>query len=303
MPETDEKLLSQAEGIITAKACRGCHRPDDSVDENDGADLAPPLNRIAERRPGTWIRRFLRYPETIRPNQLDRMPQLNLTDYEVEVIARYLEHRATGQIESLPEVGPKRDAKPWYPKLITGRRLFVKYNCMNCHSLGKHQIRIQRDEDGKVVFQPSAERAPDLTHAWKRLRPAWLQAMLSHPPTWMPWSRMPELDIEAEDVEDLGWFIMNTTKIPTTEIKAADVEKLLKDKCSSCHGGGESARGLDLSTLQGLRKGGVDKIGLPLPVMIPYAENSPILKYKHEKAYLSVEEREMLREWVLAGAE
>ncbi|MCF6228627.1 MAG: cytochrome c, partial [Planctomycetes bacterium] len=118
-------------------------------------------------------------------------------------------HQAADNIAKLPKTELKREEKPKYGRMITARRLFSRYNCGNCHSLGKHRIIIQRDEDGKIVFQPGAERAPDLTNAHERLRPEWLHAMLTHPPTWMPWSRMPELDIEEEDIDDLAWYVMN----------------------------------------------------------------------------------------------
>ncbi len=268
--------------------------------------MAPPLARIAERRPGDWLRRFLRYPYTIRPHQAERMPQLGLSDFEVEVLARYLEWLARERISLLPAEGPAREAKPRQPRILTGRRLFVKYNCMNCHSLGGHKIRIQRDEQGNVVFQHGALQAPDLTNVWQRVRPQWLVAMIQHPPDWMPWSRMPELNVTEQDVQDLAWYLMNAIPSPTTQVTAVEVETLLKGRCAGCHGASNPARGLDLSSLKGLRSGAQDQYAIRYPAVVPYAENSPLLgrlARGDAEHTLQPEELARLREWILAGAQ
>ncbi|MCG3182075.1 MAG: hypothetical protein ICCCNLDF_00136 [Planctomycetes bacterium] len=267
--------------------------------------MAPPLARIAERRPGDWLRRFLHYPYTIRPHQAERMPQLGLSDFEVEVLARYMEWLARERIALLQAEGPAREAEPRHPRILTGRRLFVKYNCMNCHSLGDHKIRIQRDEQGKVVFQHGALQAPDLTNVWQRVRPQWLMAMIQHPPDWMPWSRMPELNVTEQDVQDLAWYLMNAIPSPVTQVTPGKVEALLHDRCAGCHGVGSSARGLDLSSLKALRLGVQDRFGNRYPAVVPFAENSPVLgrlaRGDAEHA-LQPEELTRLREWILAGA-
>jgi mono/diheme cytochrome c family protein len=305
LPATDGELAAEAEQIITRRACRGCHRPEDGTETESAANLAPPLARIAERRPGDWLRRFLRYPYTIRPHQLERMPQLGLSDREIEVLTRYLEWLTRDRIASLPTEGPSREAQPRYPRILTGRRLFVKYNCMNCHSLGQHQIRIQRDEQGNVVFQHGALQAPDLSNVWQRVRPQWLVAMIQHPPDWMPWSRMPELNVSEQDVQDLAWYLTNAVPSPATQVTAGDIQSLLRDKCASCHSGTDPARGLDLSSLAGLRRGAQDQYASRYPAVVPFAENSPLLgrlaRGDAEHA-LQPEELAQLREWILAGA-
>ncbi|MCB9933893.1 MAG: c-type cytochrome [Planctomycetes bacterium] len=305
LPTTDDELAAEAEGIIARRACRGCHRPDDGSDTASAANLAPPLARIAERRPGDWLRRFLRYPYTIRPHQPERMPRLGLDDREVEVLARYLEWLARERISLLPAVGPAREAKPRHPRLLNARRLLVKYNCMNCHSLGKHQIRIQRDEQGNVVFQHGALQAPDLTKVWQRVRPQWLVAMIQHPPDWMPWSRMPELNVTEQDVQDLAWYLLNAEPSPATRVTAPDVEALLKDRCAGCHNVDDPARGLDLSSSSGMRRGVLDDCGGRYPAVVPFAENSPLLgRLARGDAdhTLRAEDMARLREWILAGA-
>jgi len=267
--------------------------------------MAPPLARIAERRPGDWLRRFLRYPYKLRPHQAERMPQLGLSDFEVEVLARYMEWLARERIALLPAEGPAREANPRHPRILTGRRLFVKYNCMNCHSLGLHQIRIQRDEQGNVVFQHGALQAPDLSNVWQRVRPQWLVAMIKHPPDWMPWSRMPELNVTEQDVQDLAWYLMNAVASPVAQATAADTNALLQEHCTGCHDGDNPARGLDLSSLAGLRQGVLDDFGTHYPVVVPFAENSPLLGrlvFGDADHRLTPQELDRLKEWILAGA-
>lgn len=305
LPETAAELAVEAEGIITRRACRSCHRPDHATEAETSAIMAPPLARIAERRPGDWLRRFLRYPYKLRPHQAERMPQLGLSDFEVEVLARYMEWLARERIALLPAEGPAREANPRHPRILTGRRLFVKYNCMNCHSLGLHQIRIQRDEQGNVVFQHGALQAPDLSNVWQRVRPQWLVAMIKHPPDWMPWSRMPELNVTEQDVQDLAWYLMNAVASPVAQATAADTNALLQEHCTGCHDGDNPARGLDLSSLAGLRQGVLDDFGTHYPVVVPFAENSPLLGrlvFGDADHRLTPQELDRLKEWILAGA-
>ena len=305
LPSSERELAAEAEDIITRRACRACHRPDESAEVETTVNLAPPLSRIAERRPGAWLRRFLRHPYTIRPHQTERMPQLGLSDREIEVVARYLEWLARGRVAQLPAEGPMREPNPRYPRILTGRRLFARYNCMNCHSLGRHQIRIQRDDQGNVVFQHGALQAPDLTNVWQRVRPQWLVAVIQHPPDWMPWSRMPELNVGEQDVQDLAWFLMNGIPSPTTQVMANDVLALLKDKCATCHSGTSPARGLDLSSTAGLYLGAEDQFGNRYPPVVPFAENSPLLArlVRGDKDHtLPDADLAHLREWLLAGA-
>ncbi|MEZ5993953.1 MAG: c-type cytochrome [Planctomycetota bacterium] len=311
MPESASELAAEGEAIIARRACRACHRPDHEDQVDVAATLAPPLSRIAERRPVAWVRRFLRYPYTVRANQLERMPDLGLSDREVEVLALYLELQADKKLKLLPSAGPVREAKPRYARILNGRRLFVRYNCMNCHSLGKHQIRIQRDDDGNVVFQHGALQAPDLTNLWQRIRPEWLLTMIQHPTQWMPWARMPELDVTDEDANELAWYLMNAIPSPTTEVTGAQIATLLQQKCASCHGTDDPEQSLDLSSLAGLRRGAIDDLGNPRPTLVAFAENSPLLlhlngKKRHPKlpaqSVLSDEEYGQLESWVLAGA-
>lgn len=239
------------------------------------------------------------------------MPDLGLSDREIEILVRYLKLQAEAIVLALPASGPEREAKPRYPRILTGRGLFVRYNCMNCHSLGKHQIRIQRDDEGKVVFQHGALQAPDLTNLWQRVRPAWVVAAVQHPPVWMPWARMPDLDVTERDAEDLAWFLMNAIESPKTDVTGGQVETLLQQRCASCHGGAEPARGLDLSTLRGMRKGATDELGNPRPTVVPFAENSPLLYHLNGKKphpeltadqRLTDQQYREIESWVRAGA-
>ncbi|MBZ0135562.1 MAG: cytochrome c [Planctomycetes bacterium] len=311
IPASAADLTRKGEDIIARYACRSCHRPDTNTELAGAPELAPPLSRIAERRTGEWLRRYLHAPYPVRKNQLERMPNLALSDYDVELLARYLELLGTERLKLLPEFSLARETDPRRPRLLLGRSLFIRYNCMNCHSLGKHQIRIQRDAEGNVVFQHGALRAPDLTHAWQRLRPAWLLAVIQHPSDWMPWSRMPELNVTEEDAQDLAWYILNAIPSPPTDVTAARVAELLGDKCASCHGGNSPDAGLNLTSLDGLRRGAIDDLGNRREAVVPFAENSPLLgRMNGQKAHpqfpadaaLTDDELAELTNWVLAGA-
>src|SRR5208283_3066110 len=65
--------------------CYVCHRFN-----GYGGTLAPDLTNEGSRAQKKWIAEFLKNPQTLRPTLTFRMPQFNMTDDEVSVVADYL---------------------------------------------------------------------------------------------------------------------------------------------------------------------------------------------------------------------
>ncbi|MCC6573359.1 MAG: c-type cytochrome [Planctomycetes bacterium] len=330
LPNTPQAIAEMGAALVAAKNCNYCHRTDATqpVDhprincqhchqgKNVSDHLAPPLNRIAERRPPDWLRRFLRYPYAIRNHSAFRMPDLNLTDFEVDVAARYLE-QLSGASYQRTETAPReldefektyaRTDNPDAAKLNRGRELYVRHNCRSCHDIAGEKTTAVADASGHLP--QSALFAPDLTNVWQRVRPRWLAVAIRKPGEHMPWSGMTEpagmTDTEAGDI---AYYLINGAPSPKPTVNYAQVQEIFNNRCVSCHygphadatpamnpegGSGYLAvwnrypRQLSLESYGNAMRGshddlarieqGKEVIGRNRAVIVPYAANSPML--------------------------
>lgn len=343
IPEGAE-LLAAGEKIVRERNCNFCHRTERPAShpaardncqqchqyENRPEFLAPPLDRIAERRPESWLRRYLRYPYKLREHSPDVMPDLQLSDREVEILTRYMSVRAGDVIAGLPGTVVQRESSPSAAMLAQGKSLFERFTCGSCHSLTS-KAELVRKADGSLT-NPSARFAPDLGKAWTRLRPAWVVAAISEPEKWLPWSGMPKQNMTAGEAQTLAWYVLNAVPSPGPSVDYQRVLAILSARCNGCHYGpqenaqfatnpeggagwlatwGQHPRKLDLMSLQGLMRGAVDDLGRPRPTVVPYAENSPLLM--HLKGLkppvmpfgndpLPADEIAAIEKWILSGA-
>lgn len=74
-----------ARGLATfmKNGCHGCH-----AIANVGSPLAPNLSHIGRKHGPEYLRQWLRNPQSLRPSA--HMPTLELTDADIETLARYL---------------------------------------------------------------------------------------------------------------------------------------------------------------------------------------------------------------------
>lgn len=345
MPQSHEEFLAVGAELAAKHNCNFCHRteapathPPDRANcqqchqlRDRVENLAPPLTHIAERRTAEWIRRYLRYPYTIRDNSRDRMPDLLLTDYEIEVFTGYLLALAQDRIAALPTFAPAREETPDSTRLAKGRALWDKHLCGTCHSLGEHSVKPLYHADGKPVT-PAQVFAPRLDLAHARVRPNWLAAAIREPDKWLPWAGMTAGAITGSEADELAWYVMNAVPDPKTSITHDHVMAILMANCNGCHYGpqqnapeatnpeggagwlgtwGAKPRKLDLMTLEGVLRGAVDDLGKPRPSVVPYAENSPLLMHLNGRKQphmpmdtnpLPAAEIANIREWIMAGA-
>src|SRR5262249_1174787 len=154
--------------------CRGCHVLDDGAGGEVGPDFPLP-----GQKPGpAWGRTFLHAPPAcgkIYPWRTYRMPQLALTDGEIEVVARYL--AATGRRADAPIQIPDVASFP-AAKVEAGKNTFVLV-CAQCHALGK------------VVETPLAsQQGPDLIHVAGRVDYEWAKRWITDPKAFDPKTKM-----------------------------------------------------------------------------------------------------------------
>ena len=93
LAETGKKLYSNKYG------CNGCH----SIAE-DGGKVGPALDRAGFRLNGTWIYRWVKNPQAMKPET--RMPALGLSDADAKAVTMYL-----GTLRA-PKAEPSAEAKP-----------------------------------------------------------------------------------------------------------------------------------------------------------------------------------------------
>ncbi|MGH7206038.1 MAG: c-type cytochrome [Nitrospiraceae bacterium] len=78
------KLAELAKRLYTNKyGCNGCHR----IGEEGGV-VGPALDRAGFRLNHTWIYRWIKYPQSMKPDT--RMPNLGLSDQDAKAITMYL---------------------------------------------------------------------------------------------------------------------------------------------------------------------------------------------------------------------
>lgn len=173
-----EKAAEEGRRIVRARNCQGCH----SLEGEGGEKLAeivksefapPPLDPVGARIQSEWLFPFLKSPtNTIRPNVAVRMPTFGFTDDMANRLIRMF--AGISRIDQIFMTESER-RKPEAEMVNAGNRLFMKADCLLCHS----------------PSAPIETRAPDLGMAWGRLRSDWVSNWIANPPAMIPTTRMP----------------------------------------------------------------------------------------------------------------
>lgn len=78
-----DPLVSQGERAFKSQGCYGCHQVG-----KFGTPIGPDLSRVGGKYPVSYLARWLRDPESVRPAA--HMPKLELSAEEVQALAAYL---------------------------------------------------------------------------------------------------------------------------------------------------------------------------------------------------------------------
>jgi mono/diheme cytochrome c family protein len=165
--------------------CSVCHRFN-----GYGGTLAPDLTNEGSRAQKKWIAEFLKNPQTLRPTLTFRMPQFNMSDEGVSVLADYL-----SMVMQTPAVNPAAaDSKKYTPEMASlGKQLYeVKFQCQSCHTIGSA---------GGYV-------GPNLTNAGNWINPAWTEEWLKNPQSLVPGTIEPLRDFTDEERAALTAYLM-----------------------------------------------------------------------------------------------
>jgi mono/diheme cytochrome c family protein len=178
--------------------CYVCHRFN-----GYGGTLAPDLTNEGSRAQKKWIADFLKNPQTLRPTLTFRMPQFNMTDEEVSVLADYL-----SMVMQTPAVNPAGvDSKQFTPQMASlGKQLYeVKYQCQSCHTIGSA---------GGYV-------GPNLTNAGNWINAAWVEEWLKNPESLAPEAIEPHRDFTNEERTALTAYLMTLKQSAPTHAAGA----------------------------------------------------------------------------------
>jgi mono/diheme cytochrome c family protein len=180
---------------VAAKySCRGCH----VLDDGKGGDVGPDLRVSAQKLFPEWVRTFLKAPRDygkIYPWRIFRMPDLRLSDDEVEVMTKYL--AAIGKRQEGPITLPDTAQFPT-EKLNEGKLIFF-LRCTECHNLGT-----------VIETPPVKQQGPDLIRVARRVDYQWAKNWISNPRLIDPKTRMIVPDITPEQVDAVRMFVWKT---------------------------------------------------------------------------------------------
>src|SRR5438034_6753806 len=83
-PAEEAKSAGHGKQLYVNKyGCNACHKVG-----TDGGEVGPPLDRAGFRLNSTWVYRWIRYPQIMKPDT--RMPNLGLTDSDAKAIVMYV---------------------------------------------------------------------------------------------------------------------------------------------------------------------------------------------------------------------
>jgi mono/diheme cytochrome c family protein len=180
---------------VAAKySCRGCH----VLDDGTGGDVGPDFRVSAQKLFPDWVRSFLKAPREygkIYPWRIYRMPDLRLSDDEVEVMTKYL--AAIGKRHDAPI--PLPDAAKFPEDKLGEGKLIYFLRCTECHNLGN------------VIETPLVkQQGPDLIRVARRVDYEWAKNWILNPKKIDPKSRMIVPDITPEQADAVRMFVWKT---------------------------------------------------------------------------------------------
>ena len=188
--------VAAGRAVAEKYSCRGCH----VLDDGKGGEVGPDLRISSQKLDPTWVRRFLHDAHgygKIYPWRVYRMPQLALSDGEIDALARYL--AAMGRRPDAAVTLPDVKSFP-ATKVDAGKNTFVLV-CAQCHSLGK-----------VVETPPATQQGPDLIRVAGRVDYEWAQRWILDPTKIDPKTKMliPG-GVTPDDVESVRMFVWKTS--------------------------------------------------------------------------------------------
>ena len=212
--------------------CTACHKPSLPLPSPNGQRTewelprkqAPILDGVGSRLRRSFLRRFLRAPQAVKPgttmpNLFAALPEAE-RDEKVEALVHFLASTGSLQQERLdPQAVPG------------GKQLYHQVGCVACHG--------SRDDKGQAAKRsPTSVPLGDLPGKYS---PASLAAFLEDPLALRPSGRMPGL-LNKQEARQVAHYLLQAQSIDSSEafpLQPALVEKgrelFASVGCADCH--------------------------------------------------------------------
>ena len=184
------EALTEGRKLITQYNCRGCHLIEgwggairDIID--DVGMLPPDLKSEGSRVQPVWLSAYVDNPTTtLRPWLTVRMPTFGLSEEEIRTIVTFFSTLEENEPASLPAEPPRARS------IAVGRETFNLLQCGSCHPIGAEAAWPQDLE--------TANLAPPLQIASRRLRYGWLPLLIKDPQRQLPGTKMPTFFFQSQ---------------------------------------------------------------------------------------------------------
>lgn len=197
---------SVAEGkrLFAEVGCFGCHAV-----EGKGSDLAPQLDRIAEKTSPDWIYNWIQNPKLYNPEA--KMPRLRLTPSEAASITAYLVSLG----KPLPEKADLRSSLRNPEKAKQGYLLISQYGCYGCHNIQGFEkaskLSVDLSTFGRKPIYELDFGDTKVPHNWRD----WTFGKLKDPRMYLTEktsSAMPQFHLTDEEIHALMVFLSGLKK-------------------------------------------------------------------------------------------
>ncbi len=175
---------NDGKALFEKYSCQGCHTI------NKGRLVGPDLANIGDKRSETWLKEFIRSPQTMIQNgdsiavslyeEYNNvvMPANNLTSSEMEAILQYIKKESPENVSEKPDQKRQKQASTFTANnFTTGENLFTGQlrffnkgpSCVTCHHISTQN----RFAGGNL--------AVDLAGSFKKLNESGVKAVLRNP--------------------------------------------------------------------------------------------------------------------------
>ena len=179
--------------LMTDLRCFSCH-----MINGRGGDMAPDLTWEGSSVERTWLVKFLKAPNTLRPALIRRMPKFNLGDEEANVLADYIMTVYQTPTFDRDEIDVSKFSAP---DAEHGKDLYYgKYACNSCHILDPNK------DKGYI--------GPTLTQVGLRLNAAWIFHWLKNAQALRPGTQELNWNMNDDDARAITAFLMQRQSAP-----------------------------------------------------------------------------------------
>lgn len=187
LPETKRPLFNpqgKLGDIIQKYSCLKCHKI-----KNTGGTMAPDLSIVGSQLKRDWTKKYFNIPYSLRPIMEERMPNLFISDDEVEILLDYF-----FSVLIDDSISVETDWDLSLQAQDRGRGLFMeKYGCQSCH----------------MVNFKGGYLGPPLDNINSRLQPEWILQWILYPQKYKPETIEPRSGMTLDEAQDVTAYLLS----------------------------------------------------------------------------------------------